>query len=1204
MRIIKVIATDPQTKKKQTFSFGTASQGKEIVTVKGGRLNAYMDFCFSEETENVRDVEVVFDLDGTEYSLSKLHGDDKTRLVLKKNAEGRWQVVARNKNALNYIEQILHDSLQDVLRLAYVNNLSVENFHGDLSQFEEIKMLTEVKEEIEESSLKARRQREDVYSRVRQYASLPAESVTAEQLDKTDEQLSALSQEIAAVTAQLVEMKAGQSVGGIRREIAAKLEEAQKSYRNLTAHKEEIEQARRIVALQDEIAVLVPKVKTLQTLAKQRDEQEKRRYALTTELEWQENELANVNRQLEEKQRQFALTQDKRNRIEAINTELAYIATLYADNKKLNELLLELNDKKQHLTSERVLYVNKLDAVEKALSEVKDSLDAFEVPAKSVGELLETVRVDVKIDEVKSQMEKLQNEITVKESRIAEKESNLVLQMKRFRSIAELDVAVTPIKAKDTILQVLDAKYSKLEAINMSLQEKQRNFERALEDYRYRILQLENSRSKLEGEKNKALLRKQEEFKREVFLNSQKVFNDDASSVFAVNANFHDGEIEALEQEISSRNLDRDQLVELASQLEGAIKEIKRHVEINAAEMDTLRGEKQNINNRYKEIVAQNSSETVFNYLKALNNDNGTKYLLDVQQDAVRSEVELADLKRQTESLRAKVSALKSRLKYLTDTQLQLQGTKDTVDTLVSTNDKVKETLSDISTRLSSGYEQYLSAYRQLEKVNSKLDDINAAIVETQKTVKVNETQIRQSTEKAKKQAGSDDIEQAVANFRYDLGDVESERNMLAESKQAVEKEVFKKRLELEKAQWLYESKSREYDQLYGELQMEFDLKGLDVEKVTSADFEKNISQLRTQIAQYDALKTNLTEKIENYYGILKDSRYSEIPQGEIDQKQQQLDKLVQRSNDLQQLRREQLEKYVSASTAKMKVTAAAAEAKTFAMLEQTLNHNQIVGLLVADKVKSILKGASQYYNAFTQSNASVVEKDGKACLAVDGVSREYDSLTTAEKTALYVSLLLSIPNTDVTDGRWLIFEERINLDRKALSAIGKKAANISFVVDYREEQPAVLQPKATVPEVQTDVSKQNVALSDNDTPNLPTENEALPSQEQDQVDVGAQDDTCEVAQPSERAEQQPVDVPLSEALPQEDTQSQKIEETDAEVMAQGEALHQEVQPDDLTDAANLQKEDTTEQHSNSSETQSETQQQTEQQTVTEGGNK
>src|SRR5699024_4750489 len=144
-----------------------------------------------------------------------------------------------------------------------------------------------------------------VYSRVRKYASLPAESVTAEQLDKTDEQLSALSQEIAAVTAQLVEMKAGQSVGGMRREIATKLEEAQKSYQNLTAHKEEIEQARRIVALQDEIAVLVPKVKTLQTLAKQRDEQEKRRYALTTELEWQENELANVNRQLEEKQRQF-----------------------------------------------------------------------------------------------------------------------------------------------------------------------------------------------------------------------------------------------------------------------------------------------------------------------------------------------------------------------------------------------------------------------------------------------------------------------------------------------------------------------------------------------------------------------------------------------------------------------------------------------------------------------------------------------------------------------------------------------------------------------------------------------------------------------------------------------------------------------------------------------------------------------------------
>ena len=74
----------------------------------------------------------------------------------------------------------------------------------------------------------------------------------------------------------------------------------------------------------------------------------------------------------------------------------------------------------------------------------------------------------------------------------------------------------------------------------LSLVEKQRNLERALEDYNYKLSQINDSIGKLIAERNKALLRKQEEFKREVLLNSQKVFNEDSSSVFAVTANIQD----------------------------------------------------------------------------------------------------------------------------------------------------------------------------------------------------------------------------------------------------------------------------------------------------------------------------------------------------------------------------------------------------------------------------------------------------------------------------------------------------------------------------------------------------------------------------------------------------------------------------------------------------------------------------------------
>ena len=168
-----------------------------------------------------------------------------------------------------------------------------------------------------------------------------------------------------------------------------------------------------------------------------------------------------------------------------------------------------------------------------------------------------------------------------------------------------------------------------------------------------------------------------------------------------------------MEQELSARTMDRELLLERSYQLEGSLKEIKRHMEINSAEMESLQREKANINSRYNEIVAQNTNETVFNYLKALNADGGTKYLLDVQQDAVRSEAELAELKRATESLRAKLSALKSRMKYLKETQQQLDSTQVSVDSLVSTNDKVKEELTDIGERLSASYEQYKAVSRQ-----------------------------------------------------------------------------------------------------------------------------------------------------------------------------------------------------------------------------------------------------------------------------------------------------------------------------------------------------------------------------------------------------------------------------------------------------------------------------------------------------------
>ena len=384
MKICKVIAIDPQGD-KQVFTFGTATQGKSITTTRGGKLNSYLDFCFREQAENLKDVEVEFFAGEEEFSLARLHNEDgTTRTVLKKRIDGHWQVVARTK-ALAYIEQILNEQLTDILRVDYVNNIAVENFHGNLYSFDQIKMLADVQQSIEQSTEQAKAMQQTAISKVRAYTA-NSQTVSAEDIDRINDQLAQISQQIAVATAELGELKAKLVVSQFRQDIANQLEIAQQKYDKLVARQEEINLMREQLQLRDQALAFLPKIRTLNVISDQRKDNEQRRYQLTLDIESLETELSNILAQLEEKQNQFIIIQDRRARIEAINTELQYMASLYEKNKTLNEQLLSLNEKLQRLTGEKTVCANKLRTIEANIAEIKQSLDSFDLPTKSVGE--------------------------------------------------------------------------------------------------------------------------------------------------------------------------------------------------------------------------------------------------------------------------------------------------------------------------------------------------------------------------------------------------------------------------------------------------------------------------------------------------------------------------------------------------------------------------------------------------------------------------------------------------------------------------------------------------------------------------------------------------------------------------------------------------------------------------------------------------
>lgn len=1040
MRINKVTAINSQTKQREIYVFGDAAVGKPVLQCEN--LCSYLEFCFQNKESLPVYVEVEYSLNEEEFVFSKLQSrDGVTRVVLKRKENDLLKTVARDEEAAKRVQDDLQLSFSSLP--VCVSSKTLDAFGGDLSEIAQLKAYLDAEKQISDVLADARARKEDAARKLRECAPKAADNVTAEQLIRAQSEEDEATEQLDAAVKKLNVLRFADNQSGYLRDTEQKLKIAQNRYDRLIAFSGQAEEARKKTEQDDRYSRCADSQRMLE-LAERRDEYDTRRCELVSELEWKEQELADVVAQYEQRRLQYTVLQEKRSRMATVKSELEYISALRDQNGQLGQLLSQLFEKQRRYDSERKTCLECIAGLETSLNEIRVGLDALQVPSHTSADLMEAVRADTRMDEVTSQLDKLQNEINVKENQIAEKENSLSVQKKRFRSVADLDVAVSPIKAKDTILQVLDAKYSKLEAINASLTEKQRNLERASDDYKYKISQLEDSRAKLIAGRDKALLRKQEEFKREVLLNSQKVPSNDVTGVFAATTGFQDIEIQTLEQEIADRNADRDLLAQRAAQLDGAIKEIKRHKEINAAEMETLRREKENINNRYNEIVSQNNSEAVFNYLKALHNDNSTKYLLDMQQDAVRLEAEVSEMRRYSNALKQKVSDLKQRLNSLQEKR-PADVSDGSIDETVLSNDVMRDRLAETGEKLVVICDRHLAEQARLNELDSKLQSISSAVTEAARTIKVNEAQIKKSAEKAQKLVGEEDPEQAVQNFNYDLSDIESELQMLAESKNVLSQEVFSKRLELEKTQWLCSEAIRESEALSAK-QSE-DGFASDTEK---NEFERDcgsIDALRAKVRKYDVLLIRIAEKIRNYKTILNGIP-EDVSDEALSEQQRLVDELSLRQRNAEEKRRELTEKYAASEAAKVSVAAAAAQVGTLSGLQQTLKYLDMASLMFADKISAFLNVAADKASLLAGRRLKLWEKDGKLRVSDENGVFDFGELPLSVKAAAYVGVMLS---ANTPDEKCFVFDSGVfpENDGKVAELLAQ-TDGVRIVVDAR----------------------------------------------------------------------------------------------------------------------------------------------------------
>ncbi|MDD4832393.1 MAG: hypothetical protein PHI78_01830 [Clostridia bacterium] len=992
MRLVNVQAKNPNTKEAYKFTLGDLNESAKLVTNRGAVLMYLLKDVFSGIDYGNFDISVDFLEGDVVYNVIKRRKDGETVFTVRKlDNENKMIEAATGKDVPPYLRAILGGDPNEILNRCFITTESFSQFsdNGDFSQFPKINESIIAKQGELEKQLK---ETLVVNQRDIEFAVGDLE----------------LRQDVAdKIKTKFVELQnrlAESASYGLTKELAA----ARDQLKELEAKKEFIDTKRKQLIDYDNVAFIVPKLKILdgindqlKNLTTQCEESQK-------ELDWYENEYSSVTKQLDEKQRAIYKIITNRVNTQALENQLARAKDLTARNTKLSENLTKLNTQIGELEAQKVTLKNGLNSLDDAIAEIKANMDEFSDPDKGFADLMESVRINAKIDELESQVEKYKAEITVKENQIDSREKLLVTQTRQLRNILDLDHAVSPYKARETIMAVIDFKLEKLNVINTSLKEKLRNLYRARENANYQLTGIKQSCDALEEELSKTRMIKGEEFKRQVLINSQKIYQD-ATAVYAVENDLNDDEVIALENALRIRIQEKQKTLELSSRISGAVDEIQRHIDINQSEINALNEEKRNIIDHYNQLIHENTNETVSNYLRAIETDKGTNYLLEISGDSVRTETEIKEIKKSVDNAKLRLSEAQNRLKQMTDARSIIDGEQGTVESMMHLNEQTKNELSDIAARLATVYAKQKTALGRIDEIDIKINRVKELITETEKTIKVNEREIEYAHKQTEKLAGGK-VEKVLEQLKFDEREGNADVTMLIGSKTTIETQLLDKRVAFKQLMWLKENKDFEYQKLKEELRQEFIANNVEAEWVASvADLsDEDLQKTRATVAEYDKTVEALKERIKHLASLVSETApVDKVLLASIKQAKKELEIANKDLERAKETHDKLLTAFAAATTAHEKMQ----EKADFAPKE-------VVDFL--RKANELLRDMTGFKLKYKGGLTAISDKE----------EIPFENLDKSAKIAIYVALRLTYPSECRAKTEFIVLDEGMSHDK------------------------------------------------------------------------------------------------------------------------------------------------------------------------------
>lgn len=1050
MKIESISLAPRGQKEKSVFRFERADLSRGIIKKGSNELYEGLRRALGG-ADSGKDVWVEFELDGAHYVLSAVtNAEGVTRRALKvKNSEGKTEVLAREKRVFEELERLSSCDLKEVAQNCYASADGFGEFvkTGSVRSFPDLGRLLEIADEAESVYENTRRRHEEALERARRLSGRDMPFSAKENIEKLFAPLKSSFSEREEKSAELEKLKLNVFVGQARSALAAEYDADKGKLEKLLLNKDYIDLKRSQLAAYDEAQELVGRMRALEAEREALKALEEKIDSLNGEIEWQDGEFASITEQLVAKQAQGDLLIAKKSRMEIAIEEQKKAEELRRRNSELSDSMGKLNVQLDKLETKKVNLKNNLANVEQSISEIRQSMESFNIPEQSIGELMESVRAEVKITEIRAQTDRLQTEIAARESDIADKELTISGQTKQLNSLMALDSTVAPLKAKDAIVAVIDAKIDKLTLINDSLKEKLNNFQRALEENGFQEMRLEQSSESISTVLVRKQFAKEEEFKRQVLLAGRQE-PDNISVMSALPAQLDDPEIDRLKSDLANRTMDRQEAMRTSAMLKGAMGEISRHIAVNNAEIESLRQEKSNINRKYLELVAQNQAESTQQYLKSLETNGATRYLLGIQEDVVKNETELRALKRDLEQKKGRLTELTARLNYLSDNR---RGVTDEggLELIMQTNEQIKHELADIGDRLALSYKQHKTILDTIDQLDNKRLRIQELIIETLQKIRANEREIVAAGEKAEEFAGGE-IEERLAELEGELEEVESERNMLFDSKENLSRQVFDKRVELRCLKSEHEIREKALDESKRSLSVLLKAPDRNEDWIRAvADLsDEDIEATRRGVKNFDYLFDKLTEKTETEKRVLELLPCpEEIPHAadKLVRLERRLANLKAQAADLEEKLDYELSVFVNTGAVKISLAQAANEAEILGGAAEALRQTGIAAAIIADKVKSVVKSADILLCSMTEGRFGLNYTDSLVVVDAEKNRLELAGLENTDRLLVYLSLLMAQPAHNGVKGSWLILDERILCNRARLNKALSRLDNIEY---------------------------------------------------------------------------------------------------------------------------------------------------------------